>query len=70
MLLTLRGGGTTEEQRRFYLAYKYYLRLFDKIKNYLPSHTKQAMQVPDYQKMTLLASTDDEVERMPKQRFL
>ena len=41
-----------------YLAYKYYLRLFDKIKNCPASRIQnERIRVPDYQKMTLLAST-------------
>ena len=41
-----------------YLAYKYYLRLFEKIKNCPASRIQnERIRVPDYQKMTLLAST-------------
>jgi len=41
-----------------YLAYKYYLRLFDKIKKCPASRIQnERIRVPDYQKMTLLAST-------------
>ncbi len=41
-----------------YLAYKYYLRLFDKIKNCPASRIQnERIRVPDYQKITLLAST-------------
>ena len=41
-----------------YLAYKYYLRLFDKIKNCPASRIQnERIRVPDIQKMALLAST-------------
>lgn len=41
-----------------YLAYKYYLRLFDKIKNCPASKIQnERIRVPDIQKMALLAST-------------
>lgn len=41
-----------------YLAYKYYLRLFDKIKNCPASKIKQErIRVPDFQKIILLAQT-------------
>jgi 15-cis-phytoene synthase len=41
-----------------YLAYKYYLRLFDKIKNCPASRIQnERIRVPDFQKMTMLAST-------------
>jgi 15-cis-phytoene synthase len=41
-----------------YLAYQYYLRLFDKIKN-LPANRiqQERIRVPDYQKMILLGKT-------------
>ncbi len=39
-----------------YLAYRYYLRLFDKIKALPPSRIRQArIRVPDFQKLSLLA---------------
>jgi 15-cis-phytoene synthase len=41
-----------------YLAYKYYLRLFDKIKNCPASRIQnERIRVPDFQKLTMLAST-------------
>lgn len=41
-----------------YLAYKYYLRLFDKIKNCPASRIQnERIRVPDFQKMTMLATT-------------
>jgi phytoene synthase len=41
-----------------YLAYKYYLRLFDKIKHCPASKIKQErIRVPDFQKIVLLAQT-------------
>ena len=41
-----------------YLAYKYYLRLFSKIKNCPASRIQnERIRVPDIQKMALLAST-------------
>ena len=41
-----------------YLAYRYYLRLFDKIKALPPSRIREArIRVPDFQKLLLLAQT-------------
>jgi 15-cis-phytoene synthase len=41
-----------------YLAYKYYLRLFEKIKNCPASRIQnERIRVPDFQKLTMLAST-------------
>jgi 15-cis-phytoene synthase len=41
-----------------YLAYKYYLRLFDKIKNCPASRIQnERIRVPDFQKLTMMAST-------------
>lgn len=41
-----------------YLAYRYYLRLFDKIRAVPPSRIREArIRVPDFQKLLLLAQT-------------